>query len=277
MRLAFHTWAYASYPTRLPVRSLEDTIDELASLGYDGIEIGGAAPHGYPDYLDAARRAAIRARLEDRRLAPAALCPAQGGAPGLNPASPDELERRAALDYNRALIQLAADLGAPIVVWLAGHRRYRQPKDEAWTHAVENLRASAEAAGEAGVLLAVEPLPADANILIDADDCLRMMDEAGAGPDVAGVLIDTGHLFNRNDEVRDALWLAGDRLVHVHVADLHRDAPGTHRDFTTLVDALREQGYDGWLSLEVGFNRREVDPAEVARAGLEHMRSLLAS
>src|SRR5205823_2559556 len=52
MKLSFNSWVYCAFPAWLPLRSLEDTIDVLAEIGYDGIEIGAAAPHGFPAYLD---------------------------------------------------------------------------------------------------------------------------------------------------------------------------------------------------------------------------------
>jgi len=61
----------------------------------------------------------------------------------------------------------------------------------------------------------------------------------------------------------------------VHLADLDRDPPGTHHDFTDVIGALRDVGYDGWVSLEIGFNRRESQPDSLARAGHDHLRPLL--
>jgi protein FrlC len=275
MKISFNSWVYCSFPTWLPVRSLEDAIAELADLGYDGIEIGGAAPHGYPDYLDGARRKEILDYLHSRNLQVSAICPALGGGPGFNPVSEDEPERQAGIKYMEACIRLAADLECPHVIWLGGYRRYRQSRSEAWEYAVENLQACAAVAKEVGVVLAVEPTSTDSNMLEHAGDCLRIIEDAGVDEDVAGVMLDTAHVFNRNDELRDAFREAGERLVYVHIADTRRDPPGTHHHFGTLIDELRDIGYDGWLSLEIGFNRREVDPGTLARVGLAHMREVL--
>jgi protein FrlC len=275
MKLSFNSWVYCSFPSWLPVRSLEDTIDELAAIGYDGIEIGGAAPHGYPDHLDAERRAAIVRHLDGAGLGVSAICPALGGGPGYNPCSPDAPERRAGIAYMEACLRLAADIRCEYVIWLGGWRRYGQRRSEAWGYAIENLQACATVASEVGVKLAIEPTPTDSNMLEHAGDCLRLLDDAGVSADVGGVMIDTAHVFNRNDEVQDAFGEAGDRLVYVHIAEGNRDAPGTQHHFGTLVEELQRMGYDGWLSLEVGFNRREVDPGGLARASYRHMREVL--
>lgn len=275
MKISFNTWVYAGWPGWMPLRGLDDVIDELAELGYDGIEIGGAAPHGYPPYLDDARRAALRQRLADRGLEAAAILPAIGGGPGGNPVSPDDAERRWASEYTAACVGLAADIGCPTVVWLGGIRRFGQTQREAWALGVESLKACAEVAAERGVRLAVEPTPQDSNVIEEASDALQLLEDAGVGPDVGGVMLDTAHIMARNDEIRDSIRSAGDRLIHFHLAEVNRDAPGTQHDFTSVIEALREVEYPGWLSMEIAFNRREYDPRGVARKALAHIRGLL--
>jgi protein FrlC len=108
LRIAFNTWMYAAFPAWLPLRSLDDVIDLAAELGFDGLEIGAAAPHAFPDYLDDARRKDIRARLEGHGLEVSAMCPTMGGGPGYNPASPEEAERRAGAAYVGEVLRLAS-------------------------------------------------------------------------------------------------------------------------------------------------------------------------
>ena len=56
MKLAFNTWVYSGFPVWVPSYPLEEVIKRLARIGYDGIEIGAAAPHAFPDYLSTDRR-----------------------------------------------------------------------------------------------------------------------------------------------------------------------------------------------------------------------------
>ena len=57
--IALNTLLYSSGFSWLPCRSLEDTVDSAARLGYDAVEIAACAPHAYPAYLDSARRRAV--------------------------------------------------------------------------------------------------------------------------------------------------------------------------------------------------------------------------
>lgn len=277
LKVSLNTWLYCSFPAWLPRRSLHEVIALCSELGFDGVEPGAAAPHCYPDYLDAERRSALREQANAHGVEFSALCPALGGGPGFNPISCEEAERRAGEQYMAKCIQLAADIGCGKVIWLGGFRSFGQPYAEAWDLAVRNLRACSRVAGDAGVELVVEPTSADSNLIEHAGDCLRILDDAGVGPAVGGVMLDTFHIYHRQDDVREAFALARDRLSYVHLADLNRDPPGTHHDFAEVIDGLRQLGYGGWVSLEIGFNRRESQPDSLARAGLEHIRGLVGA
>ena len=89
MKLAFNTWVYSGFPVWVPSYQLEEVIKRLARIGYDGIEIGAAAPHAFPDYLSAERRHAIRRVLDGEGIKVSSMLPAPGGGAGYNVASPD--------------------------------------------------------------------------------------------------------------------------------------------------------------------------------------------
>lgn len=49
-----------------------------------------------------------------------------------------------------------------------------------------------------------------------------------------------------------ALREVGDKLYYLHIADSNRAAPGRgHIDFKPIAQALRDIGYDGWVSMEL--------------------------
>ena len=66
-----------------------------------------------------------------------------------------------------------------------------------------------------------------------------------------GVMADCFHVNIEDTSVVDALARAGGRLLHVHLADSTRYAPGTgHLDFLQLVRTLKSIGYQGYLALD---------------------------
>jgi len=275
MKLSFNSWLYGQAFGWQPVRSFEDTVDTLAEIGYDGIEIGAGAPHGFPAHLSADRRNAMKQHVSDRGLQVSALCPALGGAPGYNPASPDRAERESGEQYIAECLQLAHDLECPNVLWLAGWTQYGQDREEAWKNAVEALQKSAEAARPLGVTLAVEPTSEVSDVIEHAGDTRRLLRDSGVGPEIAGVMLDSIHVFYRGDDIRAQLREAGDLLRYIHISDVGRAAPGTQTDFRGLVDECKLIGYDGWLSMEIGFPVRDRNPDGITRQAWEYMTSIL--
>ncbi|MCU1619213.1 MAG: sugar phosphate isomerase/epimerase, partial [Modestobacter sp.] len=99
MKISYNTWAYSSFFVWVPSYTLEETIKRIASFGYDGIEIGAAAPHAYPAHLGADRRRLIKDLLDEHGISLSSMLPAPSGGPGNNPASPYVEERRATIEH----------------------------------------------------------------------------------------------------------------------------------------------------------------------------------
>ena len=95
MKLSFNTWVYSSFITWLPVYPLEEVIKRLSRIGYDGIELGATSPHAWPQYLDRKRRQEILKMMRDYNIVVSSVCTPVGGGAGFNPASSNEVERKA--------------------------------------------------------------------------------------------------------------------------------------------------------------------------------------
>jgi sugar phosphate isomerase/epimerase len=66
------------------------------------------------------------------------------------------------------------------------------------------------------------------------------------------LLADLYHMNIEETNLADALREAGPYVGHIHFADSNRKAAGLgHTDFTPIVSALKEIGYEGYLSAEV--------------------------
>jgi fructoselysine 3-epimerase len=275
MKLAFNTWVYSSFPVWVPAYPLSYAIEQIARIGYDGIEIGCAAPHAYPDYLNAARRREIKDMLASNNLELAAMLPAPGGGPGFNVSSPLAEERAAAVEQYKKVIDLCGDLGGRTVIYVAGWQVFGTPRAEAWAWSREALaKVAAHAAGRQ-ITIVIEPTSADSNLIDSADDAIALMREVGS-PAVQ-LMFDTYHAIYRNEPSTDYVRRMGKDLKHVHLADAGRAAPSDHgrADYRGLVRALREQGYEGYLSMEVGFDRRAMEADRIARDAYEYMKPLV--
>ena len=65
------------------------------------------------------------------------------------------------------------------------------------------------------------------------------------------------------------------QLGHVHAVDNNRGVPGDgHLDFVSIIAALRDVGYSGYLSLET---QPESAPFDTARRGITVLRKIVNS
>jgi sugar phosphate isomerase/epimerase len=75
--------------------------------------------------------------------------------------------------------------------------------------------------------------------------------ERATGQDSVRVCADLFHMNIEEDDLAAAIRAAGPRIAHVHVDDTNRLQPGTgHMDFGSVFAALRDVGYDDWLTFE---------------------------
>lgn len=274
MKLSFNTWVYSSFPVWVPSYPLDETIKRIARIGYDGVEIGAASPHAYPDYVGKNRRREIRSMLESSGIALSSMLPAPGGGPGFNAASPLPEERAHTIDQYVKVAQLCSDLGGSRILYVAGWQVFGTATEQAWDWSRDALKVIAKAAADMGVTVVVEPTSADSNLVESCDGALRMMRECGRQN--VKVMFDTYHALYRNEVPSDYVYQMGKDLDHVHLADVGRAAPGDGRvDYRALVTSLMDVGFDGYLTMEIGFDRRAVEPDMIARRAFEYMKPLV--
>jgi len=255
---------------------MEETIKRLSKIGYDGIEIGCAGPQAWPYYLNAERRKEIKTQMEMHKIKPSSLLPVPGGGPGLNPASATIEERNWTVQHYKDVIDLAVDLGAPTVLYLAGWYIFGTRKRDAWKYSAESLIEIAVYAQTKNITMVVEPQAADCNLIECADDAINIMEDVGL-PNVK-LMFDVFHAAYRNEVPSDYVYLMGENLKHVHMSDYKRLAPGQGGlDFLPIMQALKDVGFDGYITMEIGFDSRAGHPDSIARHALEHLKSLESS
>src|SRR5205085_11619465 len=69
-RISIGTWAYSIGPYAPDPVPFDEVVQKLAALGFDGIDLGGFAPHPNPDTLATrGQRIEVRRQVEDEGLA----------------------------------------------------------------------------------------------------------------------------------------------------------------------------------------------------------------
>ena len=220
------------------------SIDRLARLGYDAVEV-----EGEPDEHDPKR---IKKLADDAGLAVSSVCPNFTAERDIS--HPDPEVRRGATEYLRRVAGFAGDLAAPLfIVAPTAYPRVRpiaDPRDE-WRWAIESVREVGEYAGSLGVDLSLECWNRYGTYMLNRlDEGARMWRETGL--ENGGVMADTFHMNVEERSIPAAIRSTGDLLNHVHLADSNRLAPGLgHTDFEEILRALVEVDYDGYLAFEL--------------------------
>ena len=273
MKYSFNTWVYGSFPVWLPSYPLEEVIKRLAIIGYDGVEIGCAAPHAWPDFLNKERRSFLKKTLDENNIKASSLLPAPGGGPGNNPASIYEEERLFTINHYKDVIDLAYDLGAKTVMYICGWQIFNSTRNQCYELSLKSLKEIASHAKEKGINIAVEPTSADSNLIDTADQAIELMKDSGC--ENVKLMFDTFHAQYRNEVSSDYVYKMQSNLIHVHMADTDRSAPGKGNvDFFSVMQALKDINYDGYVTMEVGFTSRSSEPDLIARESLNYLKDI---
>ena len=223
--------------------------------------------------LEQGKKAELRNLLDASGLQAVSLLPTPGGGPGFNPASPLPEEREATVRYYNEVIDVASDLGAKKVLYIAGWQIFGTSLQQAWDRTKNCLDQIASHADKKGITLVVEPTAAATNLIETADDAMELM--RSVARDNVKVMFDTFHALYRNEIPADYVRAMRDDLMHIHVSDSNRVIPGEGRvDWIGLMQALNECGYDGYLTMEIGLDSRTADPDQIARTALKFLKGI---
>jgi len=238
----------------------------IAGFGYDGVELAIRDPKLVD--LDALESLVRSSRLE----VPAIGTGQAWGEEGLSFTDPEEKIRQAAVERIKSHIPAAARFRALIIIGLV--RGIVKPGVEhAWAMdwLVEALQECSQAAGNAGVRLALEPINRYETTLINnISQGMELIERVGARN--FGLLLDTFHMNIEEADILAGMRTCGSRIFHFHVADSNRWHPGAgHLDFRSILRTLAGTGYTGWVSVEC-LPRPDAETA--ARDSIVHLRSL---
>ena len=249
-RIGLNTWLYASFPAWTPSYTLEDAIDRIGRLGFDSIELGAASPHAWPPYMNEKRTTAVADRLSANDLCVSSVCPALGGGPGPNPASPLEPEREAAREHYFGCLDVAEAFDSDIVIWVGGWHLEGQRYEDAWANQRSILEDVVETAESMDKTIAIEANAADVNLIETPEDQLRLLDEIDSSN--VGAMLDTAHASYRGDSPTAYADALQDDLIHLHLSDSGRLPPGNGDiAFEPLFDQLDDIGYNGHYTTEI--------------------------
>ena len=214
-------------------------------IGFDAVEI-------FPPEPDAIEVGGLRRLLSEHKLSLAAVGTGAGWVKHkllLTDANADQ--RKRAKEFVRGMIDFAGKLEVPAIIGsMQGRWGGDVTREKGLDHLAEAVEELGQHAKKYSVHLLFEPLNRyETNFVSTVETGLDLLKKAGSQN--VRLLCD---LFHMNIEERDnaaSLRQAGKHLGHVHLADSNRRAAGGgHTDFAPIAEALREIGYDGFISAE---------------------------
>lgn len=258
--------------------SLEQTILEVAQLGYEGIDLWGGRPHLFRADHSPRELAVLRRIMEDHNLSLISVLPAFYRYPH-SLSTPNEIARADSLEYVRLCLEHAATLGAKIVAIVPGHALHDQPLADARRRLVDSIAQISLWAAPLGIRLGIEPANRLATTLINnSQDALEIIREVGASN--LGVVLDTGHLNLIPPSPEEEVKMLGPLLLELHINDNDGQRqqnliPGEGTfPFERFLGFLLKSGFRGFLSAELGWDY-SADPVRAASLALYRMRAYL--
>jgi len=276
MKLAYSSNAYMRH-------SIDDAIRRVACLGFRGIELMADVPHAWPATTTDEDIVAMQAGLAEAGLAISNINAFMMNAIEnfWHPSwiEPDAGFRRQRVEHTLRALSMAARLKAPSITTEPGG-----PLDASMTRAyamdvfVDGLAEALVRAENENVLLLVEPEP---GLLVEnADQFLQLAERVDS--EAFGLNFDVGHFYCVSDPLPDTIKRLASFTRHYHLEDIAATRVHEHLipgdgaiDFRRVLDAIRETGYDGWLTVEL-YPYLD-DPDAAGRASRDHLTSLMGS
>jgi len=247
--------------------------ERIAELGYTGLEVAPFTLAPRITDVGAEQRAELRRQAEAAGVQILGLHWLLAKTEGLHLTSADpEIQKRTG-EYFVELARAAAELGGNILV-LGSPLQRNVPEGFSRAQAEDFATATLEhclpALEQYQVFLCLEPLtPAETNFMNTAAEAVRLINRLQhpwlkLHLDVKAMAAEPRP---RTEVIREYAAYT----KHFHANDTNLRGPGFgETDFKPLFAALKETGYDGWVSVEV-FDYSP-DPETIARESIRYMK-----
>lgn len=237
------TWLWTSPFT---TESAQALFPKIKQMGYDVVEI----PVEYPELIDGPL---VKKALDHHGLR-AVVCGAFGPTRDLTHGDP--AVHQTCFDYIFECFKLcnAWDAGFVAGPMYAAVGKTRMLSPEArkveWDRAVTNLRKACDRAAQDGLSIALEALNRfESDLVNTTEDVQRLVQDINHPS--ARIMVDVFHMNIEEPDMEKAVRLAGDKLIHVQIADNYRGTPGTGSvRWDLLKKGLEAIHYSGVISIE---------------------------
>ncbi len=252
---------------------LEDAFAFAAKAGYDAVEIAPFTIANSVSEISAGERkkicdAAARSGIEIAGIHWVLVKPE-----GLYINHTDATIRGRTAKYFVELVDFCADIGGRVMVVGSPKQRNILPgvsREQAWEWAMETFRSAAKRAEERAVTICFEPLaPSETNFINTAAEAIRFAQQFNSQN--FKIILDVKAMCSETKPIPQIIRESWPHFAHFHANDKNLKGPGFGDvDFKPIAAALKEVGYDGFVSVEV-FNFEE-GAETIATKSIEYLR-----
>ena len=245
---------------------LENNLMQIASLGYDGVELAIRDPKLID--LDSMDQMVRKYNLG----VPAIGTGQAWGEEGLSFTDPNPEIRAAAIQRIISHIPVAERLDAVIILGLIrGIVKPGADQSQAMEWLVDAIKECSAAALPHGIRLALEPINRyETSLINNTTQGLDLIKSVGA--ENFGLLLDTFHMNIEEANIESSIQASSEKIFHFHIADSNRWYPGAgHLDFESILQSLSSTKYQGWIS---GEFLPIPDSATAAERSMVHVRKI---
>jgi len=244
---------------------LSKIMEELKSIGYDGIEPFVRNPKD----IDIGNFVKL---VEKTGLEVAAV--------GTAPITEDKLSltdnspevRKVAVARVKEIVDFAAIFGSIVNIGKSRGSFPPDKMDEGWKWLHQGMEEICEYATQKGISIAIEPQnKTNMNNLNTTQEGFNWIESTGISN--LFLLLDTFHMDVEDISIVASLVEANTKNCHMHIADSNRGIPGQgNLNFLEILMVLKALKYDGYLSLEVA---QLPNPSSAALQSWEYLNNIL--
>jgi sugar phosphate isomerase/epimerase len=255
--------------------NLPEVFGYVAKLGYDAIEIAPFTLANSVNDISADQRQHIRDLAALNRIEIAGIHWVLVKPEGLYINHPDPATRARTAEYFCDLANFCADIGGSRMVVGSPKQRNIMPgvsSEQARNWAIETFRDPVRQAAARQITICFEPLaPAETNFINTASDALLFVQQIPS-PHFQ-IILDVKAMSSENMPIPQIIRDSWPHFAHFHANDPNLKGPGFGQtDFKPIAAALKEVGYNGFVSVEV-FNFEDGAQA-IATKSLAYLREV---
>jgi sugar phosphate isomerase/epimerase len=258
IKLAFSTNAFKRY-------SLEDSIREIAKVGYSGVEILCDIPHAYaPTFKDDQVRSLKKTlALSNMQISNLNAFTLYAIGDTYHPSWIDD-SREVRIEHTIECIRLAKRIGAkhlstepggPVAPLPSSQQQQHQDISRLEKIFLDGLTRVAKMAEEEDIKVLIEPEP---GLLIENSRQFKNFVTKNINSKYFRLNFDIGHFYCVNEDPAKVVYELSDYIEHFHLADIAHTRIHNHLipgkgsiDFRSVFDAMDDIGYRGFVTVEL--------------------------